>query len=57
MEHISKDEFSCGRALNRGCAVATGDVFLFASAPVYPIYNTHVEHMLSAFDREGVAVA
>ena len=42
---IAKDEFSFGRALNRGCAVANGDVLLIASAHVYPVYNTYVEHM------------
>ena len=55
--HIAKSEFSFGRALNRGCAAATGDILLFASAHVYPVYNTHVEHIVSAFDREGVAIA
>lgn len=55
--HIAKNEFSFGRALNRGCAAATGDILLFASAHVYPVYDTHVEHMLSAFDHDGVAIA
>jgi len=55
--HIDKSEFSFGRALNRGCAAATGDVLLFASAHVYPLYNTHVEHLVGAFDRDGVAIA
>jgi rhamnosyltransferase len=55
--HIAKSEFSFGRALNRGCTAASGDILLFASAHVYPVYNTHVEHIVSAFDRDGVAVA
>lgn len=55
--HIAKSDFSFGRALNMGCAAATGDILLFASAHVYPVYNTHVEHIVSAFDREGVAIA
>lgn len=55
--HIAKNEFSFGRALNRGCAAATGDVLLFASAHVYPVYDTYVQHILSAFDRDGVAIA
>jgi glycosyltransferase involved in cell wall biosynthesis len=55
--HIDKREFSFGRALNRGCAAAAGDVLLFASAHVYPLYNTHVEHLVGAFDRDGVAIA
>jgi hypothetical protein len=44
-------------ALVGGCAAATGDVLLFASAHVYPLYNTHVEHLISAFDRDGVGIA
>src|SRR4051812_44435730 len=55
--HIAKEEFSFGRALNRGCAAASGDTLLFASAHVYPVYNTFVEHIVSAFDRDGVAIA
>ncbi len=55
--HIAKNEFSFGRALNRGCAAASGDILLFASAHVYPVYNTYVEHIVSAFDRDGVAIA
>jgi glycosyltransferase involved in cell wall biosynthesis len=54
---IAKREFSFGRALNRGCAAANGDILLFASAHVYPVYNTYVEHIVSAFDRDGVAIA
>lgn len=37
--HIAKNEFSFGRALNKGCAAASGDILLFASAHVYPVYN------------------
>lgn len=55
--HIAKSEFSFGRALNRGCATASGDILLFASAHVYPVYNTYVEQIVSAFDRGGVALA
>lgn len=55
--HIAKNEFSFGRALNRGCAAATGDILLFASAHVYPVYNTYVEHIVSAFGRDRVAIA
>lgn len=54
---IAKSEFSFGRALNRGCAAATGDILLFASAHVYPVYDTYVEHIVGAFDRAGVAIA
>src|SRR5690348_16017950 len=36
--HIKKEEFSFGRALNIGCEAATGDVLVFVSAHVYPVY-------------------
>lgn len=55
--HIAKNEFSFGRALNKGCAVADGDILLFASAHVYPVYDTYVEHIVSAFDRASVSIA
>lgn len=55
--HISKEEFSFGRALNRGCAAASGDILLFASAHVYPVYDTYLEHILSAFSRDDVVIA
>lgn len=55
--HIAKNEFSFGRALNRGCAAASGDILLFASAHVYPVYDTYVEHLVDAFNRDGVAIA
>ena len=32
--HIAPQEFSFGRSLNRGCAAATGDILVFASAHV-----------------------
>lgn len=54
---IAKSEFSFGRALNRGCAAASGDILLFASAHVYPVYDTYVEHIVSAFERDAVAIA
>lgn len=54
---ISKKEFSFGRALNRGCKAAQGDVLLIASAHVYPVYNTFVEQMVSSFSRDGVGIA
>lgn len=55
--HIAKEEFSFGRALNRGCAAASGDILLFASAHVYPVYDTYVEHIVSAVGRGNVAIA
>lgn len=54
---ISKEEFSFGRALNRGCEAATGDLLLILSAHVYPVYDTFLEHMVGAFEREGASIA
>jgi rhamnosyltransferase len=54
---IAKGEFSFGPALNRVCAAASGCILLFASAHVYPVYDTYVEHIVSAFDRVGMAIA
>jgi rhamnosyltransferase len=55
--HIDKSEFSFGRALNRGCAAATGEILIFASAHVYPVYDTYLEHIVNAFKRDRVAIA
>lgn len=56
VEHISKEEFSFGRSLNVGCEQARGEILLFASAHVYPIYNDWVERMVRPFDLKQVAL-
>jgi rhamnosyltransferase len=54
---ITPEEFSFGRALNRGITAAGDhDICLFASAHVYPVYDTWVEHMVAAFERPEVAL-
>lgn len=53
---IKPENFSFGRALNMGCAVATGEFLLFASAHVYPLYTDWVEKMLLPFKDEKVAL-
>jgi glycosyltransferase involved in cell wall biosynthesis len=56
--HIAKEEFSFGRALNRGCEAATSESLLFVSAHVYPVYDTYLERMLApmeALDAVGIA--
>lgn len=47
--HIPKTEFSFGRALNRGCAVATGEILVFASAHVYPLRGDWLEQLTAPF--------
>lgn len=54
--HIPKDEFSFGRALNRGCAVAQGEILLFASAHVYPLRRDWIETLIAPFADPAVAV-
>ncbi len=54
--HIRPEEFSFGRALNFGCRYATGNVLLFASAHVYPVYTNWLEAMLDPFADPAVAL-
>jgi glycosyltransferase involved in cell wall biosynthesis len=54
--NIRPEEFSFGRALNKGCAAAKGDYLLFASAHVYPLYTDWVEKMMAPFSDGDVAL-
>lgn len=54
---IDPAEFSFGRSLNRGIAAATGDIAVFASAHVYPVYDTWLEHLTRPFEDPDVALA
>jgi glycosyltransferase involved in cell wall biosynthesis len=40
IHRIPPERFSFGRSLNIGCAAATGDVIVVASAHVFPVYDT-----------------
>jgi glycosyltransferase involved in cell wall biosynthesis len=53
---IAPDEFSFGRALNRGCAAATGDILVFLSAHVYPLDEKWLDLMVTPFQRPDVAL-
>lgn len=53
---IKPEDFTFGHALNVGCEAATGDILLFASAHVYPVYVDWLEHMLRPFEDEKVAL-
>ena len=53
---IKPEDFSFGYALNVGCAAATGDLLLFASAHVYPIYDDWLELMAQPFENQEVAL-
>jgi glycosyltransferase involved in cell wall biosynthesis len=54
---IDPAEFSFGRSLNRGIAAATGEVVVLASAHVYPVYDTWLEHLTAPFAAPEVAIA
>lgn len=53
---IKPEEFSFGYALNIGCEKANGEILLFASAHVYPVYNNWIEKMLEPFNKNNVAL-
>jgi len=54
---ISPSEFSFGRALNIGCDAAKGDVLIFLSAHVYPLYDSYMEMLTAPFADPEVALA
>jgi rhamnosyltransferase len=53
---IRPEEFSFGRALNKGCEAATGEFLLFASAHVYPVYTDWMGKMIQPFEDKKVAL-
>jgi len=57
IHRIEPADFSFGRSLNRGIAAARGDVVVIASAHVYPVYDTWLEHLTRPFSDSGVALA
>lgn len=46
---ITPEEFSFGRAINRGCEVASGEILVFASAHVVPVDDEWIERLVSPF--------
>src|SRR5688572_19965897 len=53
---IAPAEFSFGRALNRGCAAAHGDILVFVSAHVYPLDEKWLDMMVVPFARPEVGL-
>jgi len=54
--HITPQEFTFGRSLNVGCAAATGEFLVMASAHVYPVYPDWLEQLLAPFKDTQVAL-
>jgi glycosyltransferase involved in cell wall biosynthesis len=53
---IAKEDFTFGRALNVGCEAARGEIFVFVSAHVYPLYDTWLERLIEPFANPRVAL-
>ena len=53
---IDSSEFTFGRSLNRGCAAATGDVLVLASAHVYPVGPDWLERLTEPLSDPGVGL-
>jgi rhamnosyltransferase len=51
---IKPEDFSFGYALNVGCEMASGEVLVFASAHVYPVYKDWLDSMIKHFERDEV---
>jgi rhamnosyltransferase len=54
---ISKHDFTFGRALNYGCAAASGDILVFVSAHVYPTHDIWLEKLVAPFTSEKVVLS
>jgi glycosyltransferase involved in cell wall biosynthesis len=55
--HISPQEFTFGRSLNRGVETASGEFVAIISAHCYPVYPDWLEQLLAPFADPHVAVA
>ena len=53
---ITPELFSFGHALNVGVAASSAAIAVFASAHVYPVYDTWIEELVAPFDDERVAL-
>lgn len=53
---IKPEEFSFGSALNIGCAAAKGNILIFASAHVYPVYDNWIEEMVKPLSKSNIAL-
>lgn len=53
---IEPEEFSFGRALNKGLEAATGEFAVIASAHVYPVFDSWIERLTAPFADAGVAL-
>lgn len=57
IHHIKPEQFSFGRSLNVGCRAANGEILVFVSAHVYPIYDTWLADLTAPFAEPKVALS
>ena len=57
IEHIHAEEFTFGRALNRGIAAATGEIIAITSAHCYPVYPDWMEQLIKPLENPEVALS
>ncbi|MBE9525102.1 MAG: glycosyltransferase family 2 protein [Chloroflexi bacterium] len=55
--HISPEEFTFGRSLNKGIAAARGEFIVIISAHCYPVYPDWLEQLLKPFEESDVAIS
>ena len=53
---VAPEEFTFGYALNCGCAVANGDILIFASAHVLPTHDDWIEQLIKHFEDPRVSL-
>lgn len=53
---VAPELFSFGHALNVGIAESSAEIAIFASAHVYPVYDTWIEELVAPFEDERVAL-
>jgi len=53
---IDPQEFTFGRSLNLGISNTSGEIIVFASAHVYPVYPDWLEQLLLPFSDERIAL-
>lgn len=54
---IAPEDFSFGRALNRGIDATDADLVVIASAHVYPIFDDWLERLLGPFENRDVGLS
>lgn len=54
---VDPETFSFGRSLNVGCAQATGEFLVLASAHVYPLRTDWIERLIAPFSDPEVALS